>query len=40
MEYLAQDNIFEDVINNWSADPSMSAYNYDAPYILKFPRLS
>jgi hypothetical protein len=38
VEYLAQDNIFEDVINNWSADPSMSAYNYDAPYILKLRR--
>jgi len=38
VQYLAQDNIFEDVINNWSADPSMSAYNYDAPYILKLRR--
>jgi len=36
--YLAQDNIFEDVINNWGSDPSMSAYNYDAPYILKLRR--
>jgi|21_taG_2_1085346.scaffolds.fasta_scaffold03699_5 hypothetical protein len=36
--YLAQDNIFEDVINNWGADPSMSQYNYDAPYILKLRR--
>jgi len=36
--YLAQDNIFEDVANNWTADPSMSAYNYDAPYILKLRR--
>ena len=38
--YLAQDNIFEDVINNWASDPSMSAYNYDAPYILKLRRTS
>ena len=38
VEYLAQDNIFEDVINNWAADPSMSVYNYDAPYILKLRR--
>ena len=38
VQYLAQDNIFEDVINNWSADPSMSAYNYDSPYILKLRR--
>tara|TARA_R110001592_G_scaffold75219_7_gene227774 strand:+ start:1077 stop:3002 length:1926 start_codon:yes stop_codon:yes gene_type:complete len=38
VEYLAQDNIFEDVINNWAADPSMSAYNYDSPYILKLRR--
>ena len=38
VEYLAQDNIFEDVINNWSADPSMSVYNYDSPYILKLRR--
>lgn len=38
VEYLAQDNIFEDVINNWTSDPSMSAYNYDAPYILKLRR--
>ena len=38
VEYLAQDNIFEDVINNWGSDPSMSAYNYDAPYILKLRR--
>ena len=36
--YLAQDNIFEDVVNNWAADPEMSAYNYDAPYILKLRR--
>jgi len=36
--YLAQDNIFEDVINNWAADPEMSQYNYDAPYILKLRR--
>tara|TARA_R100001015_G_scaffold17132_1_gene9228 strand:+ start:9714 stop:11639 length:1926 start_codon:yes stop_codon:yes gene_type:complete len=38
VDYLAQDNIFEDVINNWTSDPSMSAYNYDAPYILKLRR--
>ena len=38
VEYLAQDNIFEDVINKWGSDPSMSAYNYDAPYILKLRR--
>ena len=38
--YLAQDNIFEDVINNWSSDPSMSEYNYDSPYILKLRRTS
>ena len=36
--YLAQDNIFEDVTNNWGADPEMSVYNYDAPYILKLRR--
>ena len=36
--YLAQDNIFEDVVNNWAADPEMSQYNYDAPYILKLRR--
>jgi hypothetical protein len=36
--YLAQDNIFEDVINNWTSDPSMSQYNYDSPYILKLRR--
>lgn len=38
--YLAQDNIFEDVINNWAADPEMSQYNYDSPYILKLRRTS
>ena len=38
--YLAQDNIFEDVVNNWAADPEMSVYNYDAPYILKLRRTS
>jgi hypothetical protein len=38
--YLAQDNIFEDVINNWAADPAMADYNYDAPYILKLRRTS
>tara|TARA_B110000908_G_scaffold170937_1_gene232024 strand:+ start:11060 stop:12967 length:1908 start_codon:yes stop_codon:yes gene_type:complete len=38
--YLAQDNIFEDVINNWASDPEMSAYNYDSPYILKLRRTS
>jgi hypothetical protein len=36
--YLAQDNIFEDVINNWAADPEMAEYNWDAPYILKLRR--
>ncbi len=36
--YLAQDNIFEDVVNNWAADPEMSEFNYDAPYILKLRR--
>jgi hypothetical protein len=36
--YLAQDNIFEDVINNWSSDPDMEKYNYDSPYILKLRR--
>ena len=36
--YLAQDNIFEEVINNWATDPEMSEYNYDAPYILKLRR--
>jgi len=36
--YLAQDNIFEDVINNWASDPEMAEYNYDAPYILKLRR--
>ena len=38
VNYLAQDNIFEDVINNWASDPLMSQYNYDAPYILKLRR--
>jgi hypothetical protein len=38
VEYLAQDNIFEDVINNWTSDPLMSKYNYDSPYILKLRR--
>ena len=38
VEYLAQDNIFEDVINNWTSDPAMAVYNYDAPYILKLRR--
>ena len=36
--YLAQDNIFEDVVNNLAADPEMSEFNYDAPYILKLRR--
>lgn len=36
--YLAQDNIFESVLNNWSNDPEMSQYSWDAPYILKLRR--
>jgi len=36
--YLAQDNIFETVVNNWTNDPHMSQYNYDAPYIMKLRR--
>lgn len=33
--YLAQNTVFEDVLNNAANDPTLSQYNNSAPYLLK-----
>tara|TARA_Y100000361_G_scaffold145559_1_gene154881 strand:- start:29 stop:1924 length:1896 start_codon:yes stop_codon:yes gene_type:complete len=37
--YLAQDTIFEEIINNASNDPSLHQYNHQTPYLLKMKKV-
>ena len=37
--YLAQDTIFEEVINNAANDPSLHQYNHQTPYLLKMKKV-